>query len=281
MILPKFDRKSAAKQGKNARKYQYLIFDEKKLLKGDVKAYRMGKLEEEKPALLQDAEKGPVLSYEEIKEKDFFEVASIVGKYRNIKSQEREELEKKIYSELQGRLGEIEKAAFDKGYSEGFKQGNSDIQNKLDIEVEQQIGKVTDLVNEVLSSRTQLLSDRVRDSYKLLNNIARWIIMRELKDDGQYIQTLLQKLLLNMEAKNDVVVYVSEQKFSQLEEALESVQNNIGKLKNVRIVKKPELENDAGLIIECENGTVDGSVETQMQNIDRIFTEQIEEVDDA
>jgi flagellar assembly protein FliH len=53
-------------------------------------------------------------------------------------------------------------------------------------------------------------------------------------------------------------------------EIITAVESKIGQLLNVRIEIVPEI-NYPGIILESENGLIDGSLEGVFQNIDKIF----------
>lgn len=51
---------------------------------------------------------------------------------------------------------------------------------------------------------------------------------------------------------------------------VEAVEARLGQLSNVRVEIVPEI-NHPGIILESENGLIDGSLEGVFQNIDKIF----------
>ena len=53
-------------------------------------------------------------------------------------------------------------------------------------------------------------------------------------------------------------------------EIIQTVEARLGQLSNVRIEIVPEI-NHPGIILESENGLIDGSMEGVFENIDKIF----------
>jgi flagellar assembly protein FliH len=57
-------------------------------------------------------------------------------------------------------------------------------------------------------------------------------------------------------------------------EVIQTVETRLGQLTNVRVEIVPEI-NHPGIILESENGLIDGSLEGVFQNIDKIFEQVV------
>jgi flagellar assembly protein FliH len=57
-------------------------------------------------------------------------------------------------------------------------------------------------------------------------------------------------------------------------EIIQTVQARLGQLSNLRIEIVPEIQHP-GIILESENGLIDGSLEGVFQNIDKIFEQVV------
>jgi len=97
-----------------------------------------------------------------------------------------------------------------------------------------------------------------------------------LKEDGAYVERLLEKLLLEMQARQNLLIQVSQNDFKSMPEVLQHVQSRLGELKNVRV----EIDSDIhskGMIIQSDNGIVNATMEEQFKNLDKVFEDVLVE----
>ena len=127
------------------------------------------------------------------------------------------------------------------------------------------------MVNFVLQTQEEIINQQKSEIYLLLKNLAKWIVLRELKDDGQYISRLLERLVQEMQVKSNLLIKVNKKSFEGMEEVLETVQDNLGKLNNVRVEVDYDVSEN-GLIVEADNGIIDGTLEEQFKKLDELFS---------
>ena len=115
-----------------------------------------------------------------------------------------------------------------------------------------------------------IITNQKKEIYLLLRNLSKWIILKELNDDGKYIERLLEKLLLEIQARQNLLIQVNANDFAQMPEVLAHVQTRLGELKNVRI----EIDSailTSGIIIESDNGIINATMEEQFKSLDKLF----------
>ena len=96
--------------------------------------------------------------------------------------------------------------------------------------------------------------------------------LKELSSDEEYIERLLERLIQEIETKDNLLIQVNKTKFDAMPEVLERVEERIGALKNVRVEIDYDIENENGIIIESANGIINGSMEQQLRSLDKLFT---------
>ncbi len=203
-------------------------------------------------------------------EKSNFKISPIVKEHRGLNAQEHDEREKKFLDEVNRRVAEIEAQAYEKGMAEGRKAGQEEVYNETRAAVEEKIISFTEMVNYVLQTQEEIINQQKSEIYLLLKNLTKWIILRELKDDGQYIERLLTRLVQEMQTKSNLLIKVNKNAFKGMDEVLESVEESLGKLNNVRVeIDFESAEN--GLIVEADNGIIDATMEEQLSKLDDIF----------
>ena len=199
-----------------------------------------------------------------------FKVNPIVEKLRGLKDQEEQEYEATVAKEVARRIAEIQDDAFKAGFDEGVNQGREEIFNEMRSVVDQKLENFSAMVTEVLKTQEDIITNQKKEIYLLLRNLSKWIILKELNDDGKYIERLLEKLLLEIQARQNLLIQVNANDFAQMPEVLAHVQTRLGELKNVRI----EIDSailTSGIIIESDNGIINATMEEQFKSLDKLF----------
>lgn len=199
-----------------------------------------------------------------------FKISPIVQKHRGIKAQEEQEVEDRIAEEVERRVNAIQDEAYQKGHEEGIRYGREEVYNQTRAQIEDKLSSLDQMIGDVLTTQSRILRHQKNQLYQLINTLTKWVILRELKQDGKYVERLFEKLITEMQTKTNLFVQVKESDFNQMPDVLEVVQTKLGNLHNVRVEINHDLEGP-GLILECENGIINGSFNEQMKGLDRLF----------
>ncbi len=205
-----------------------------------------------------------------------FKVNPIVEKFRGLKDQEEREYEEAVEKEVVRRVAEIQDEAFKSGFDEGVNQGREEIFSEMRNVVDLKLDNFSQMVTEVLKSQDQMIVDQKKEIYMLLRNLSKWIILRELKEDGTYIERLLEKLLLEIQARQNLLIQVNANDFASMPEVLEHVQARLGELKNVRVEIDSAITT-GGIIVESDNGIINATYEEQFKSLDKLFEDVLVE----
>ena len=203
-------------------------------------------------------------------QKTGFKISPIVQKHRGIKAQEEQELEDRINDEVERRVAAIQEEAYQKGYEEGIRYGKEEVYDQTRAQIEEKLSALDQMISDVLSTQHRILRHQKNQLYQLINTLTKWVILRELNTDGKYVERLLEKLITEMQTKSNLFIQVKEADFAGMPEVLEAVQKKMGGLHNVRTEINHDLEGP-GLILECENGIINGSFNEQMKGLDKLF----------
>ncbi|AYF45568.1 MULTISPECIES: FliH/SctL family protein [Halobacteriovorax] len=199
-----------------------------------------------------------------------FDLNPIVHEARGIRAQEDSDFEQAVREEVEKRIQQVKEEAYREGLELGKEEGRKEVREELSASAEEKILLLNDMVSEVLSSRIKLLSAQKMQTYNLLRTIAKWVVLKELKDDGEYIVRLLEKLIVEAQTRDNLLIRVNEKHFEQMPEVLEVVQEKVGELKNARVEIDFDIE-APGIIVESSNGIVNGSLKTQLESLDKLF----------
>lgn len=205
--------------------------------------------------------------------KNNFKIDDIVRDSRGLARQEQSDVEIKIQQEVKRRL----EAAYEQAYQEGLERGREEGKEAAMAEFHEALGQKVEDFGQVIA-QVQGQSDKIMEKnrsevYEFVKRFTKWIILKEV-NEKVYLEGLLEKLILELNARKNLIVKVGRANFSQMPEVIAAVEARLGQLQNVRIEIVPEI-NHPGIILESENGLIDGSLEGVFQNIDKIFEQVV------
>lgn len=206
-------------------------------------------------------------------QKNNFKIDDTVRDYRGLSRQEQNDLEQKIQQEVKRRLD----AAYEDAYKEGLEKGKAEGKEIAIQELHEAMGQKVEDFGQVIA-QVQGQSDKIMERnrhevYEFIKRFTKWIVLKEI-NEKVYLETLLEKLILELNARKNLIVKVGKANFAQMPEVIQTVEARLGQLSNVRIEIVPEI-NYPGIILETENGLIDGSMEGVFQNIDKIFAQVV------
>lgn len=198
-----------------------------------------------------------------------FNILSMVRNHRGIEEQEKYDYENDVATQVQAKLEQLKMDGFEEGKrlgrEEGYEFAYKEAKEKFDL----QAGEVQKIVDDVLEQSKDTLLKNQKNAYRMIKNLTKWVLLREI-DAEEYLPTLLEKLIHEINIKNNLVVRVNTKSFKDMPSVVEKVEAKIGELKNARIEVDLDMEYP-GLILETENGIIDGSFKAQMESINKLF----------
>ncbi len=209
-----------------------------------------------------------------------FKVNPIVEKHRGFKDQEEAEYEARVQSEVEKRVQRIQEDAYRAGFEQGVEEGREEVFTQTRREVEEKLEDFSAMITDVLQTHEMIFSKQQKEMYRLIRNLSKWITLKELENDGKYLERLLEKLLLEIQTRNNLLIQVNINDFQRMPEVLEVVQSRLGEMKNVRIEVDPAIET-RGLIVESDNGIINATLEEQFKSLDKLFEQVLVESSEA
>ena len=266
----------ATKVWGNVEEYKFQNFAEVEADSAKVKEFEFKPLLSSTQALAKSEFQKIIKDERENARHNQFKVNPIVEKFRGLKDQEEREYHERVELDVAKRIAEIQEEAFKAGFEEGVNQGREEIFNEMRNVVDQKLDNFSEMINNVLHSQEDLIEKQKKEVYTLIRNLTKWIITRELKDDGAYIERLLERLLLEIQARQNLLIQVGQADFNSMPEVLNHVQSRLGELKNVRVEMDSSMKT-RGMVIETDNGIVNANLEEQFRNLDKLFEDVLGE----
>jgi flagellar assembly protein FliH len=198
-----------------------------------------------------------------------FKISDIVRESRGINRQEQKDFEEKLNKQVDEKFKSVRELGYNEGLligkREGYEQAYNEALEVFSAKIQEMEGYVQNL-----KQQTDVVFEKNRqDTYSLIKNLTKWVILKEI-NDKEYLPRLLEKLVLELNQKANLLIKVNSENFAEMPHVLEEVQKKLGKLTNVRVEIGSELQHQ-GIILESEHGILDGSLEAQFKNLDRLF----------
>ncbi|MBL6989314.1 MAG: hypothetical protein ISR65_06035 [Bacteriovoracaceae bacterium] len=217
-----------------------------------------------------EVEKDRVLEERERAISNSFKINPIVKEHRGFFKQEEKVRETRIKKDVERQIDRIKEEARKQGYEEGVKQGREDVYNQTKVEAEEKIERLSDYILEVVSLKEEIMQKQKKEIFELIKNLCRWVILRELEQDGEYLSRLLEKLIEEIKVKSNLLLKVNADEFENMSEVLRVIKEKIGQIPNVRVEVDHDMDKH-GIILESENGIIDASLPMQFQYLEKLF----------
>jgi flagellar assembly protein FliH len=201
--------------------------------------------------------------------KSSFRIDDNVRESRGISRQEKGDFEGRIEQEVERRLEEAYKQAYAEGIEKGRAEGKEEAMNDYHEALGQKVEDFAQVIAQVQQQSTRIGETSKAEIYEFVKRFTKWIVLKEI-NEKVYLEALLEKLLLELNVRKNLIIKVGRAQFSDMPEVVKAVEARLGQLSNTRIEIVPELSHP-GIILESENGLIDGSMEGVFKNIDKIF----------
>jgi flagellar assembly protein FliH len=173
-----------------------------------------------------------------------------------------------VLEETQRKASEIEKEAYEKGFSEGQEAG-AELGEKM---AEASLKQYSASLEALNGLRKGLFETSEREVIRLALEIARKIIKREVAIDEELILALVRVALERVADQALITVRVNPKDYNAIERHRAASANGGALGESVKLVEDPLIAR-AGCIIETESGTIDARIEEQLREIEKGFFE--------
>jgi flagellar assembly protein FliH len=201
--------------------------------------------------------------------KNDFKIDDMVKDYRGLSRQEQTDLEKKIQVEVNKRVEAAYQKAYAEGLAKGEAMGREEAVARHTTELSGNVDEFVTLIGGLQDQTAAYITQHRAEVYEFIKRFTKWIVMKEI-NEKVYLEQLLEKLILELNCRKNLIVKVGRAQFEAMPDVMKTVEARLGQLQNTRIEIVPELRHP-GIILESENGLIDGSLEGVFANIDRVF----------
>jgi len=156
-------------------------------------------------------------------------------------------------------------------YETGLRAGDGAARKALEAETRAAIDRLTATIVDVAATRAEIIERAEADTVRLAIEIARRILHRELTVDVNALKALTKSALQKLQSKeiHRVRVHPGQEKLVRA-----SLLEN-GRGQGVEVIADPSLP-PGGILFDIGRGVLDASVGTQLDEIARGLTDQLD-----
>jgi flagellar assembly protein FliH len=166
------------------------------------------------------------------------------------------------------KASEIEKEAYEKGFSEGERAGRETGEKMVEAVLKQ----YTKTLEELKGLRHNLLTGSEREVVRLALEVAKKVVKREASVDDELILALVKVALSRLADQSVMTVRVNPKDCQSILQYRESPGHRDSWHDGIKLVEDP-LITRGGCLIETDSGVIDARVEEQFREIEKGFFE--------
>lgn len=215
-----------------------------------------------------------LLSEVEVAQTNDFLIHDDVSKYRGLKKAREDSISETVEKRVADEVEKLKKEAFNKGYQDGLEKGMQELVAKEQKAVDQKIEEVGAMVHNVLTKQDELLNLQEKENYKFLREVTKWICLKELDKDNDYLERLFSKVISENKESTKISFVLGSGIRASFPEAVsvlkESFDQKYGE--NVQIKDGDQLDRDA-IDVELEQTILKVGFNDQIQVLNELFSE--------
>jgi len=159
-----------------------------------------------------------------------------------------------------------EKEAREKGYAEGFKQGELDAKEEFKPFLE----TTQNIIQELSGFRKKMYSKVEREMIEMVISLVKKVIHFELSTREDSVQDMIRLAVQSVLDKESMTIQINPRDKEYAESFRPELQHMFGEIKNITFEPQTGIER-GGCIIETNFGTVDARMDKLGEQIDKIL----------
>lgn len=207
------------------------------------------------------------IDYEAIHNEKMKEIEKLVKQRMAEAEKQAQTIIHDAYEDAKGIYENAKKDGFEKGRPEGYETGKDEA-NLL-------IKEALNIKNEVLKTKKNIVEGLEEQSIKLVIHTVEKILNKEVKDTYDTIIGLVKAGLSKCAYTESLVLRVSPDDYNYTESAKNKILCLAENIDDITIKQEPSLKKGS-CIIDTVSGSIDCSIETQLNQIKSLFTEILE-----
>jgi flagellar assembly protein FliH len=229
-----------------------------------IESFEPSKLKSIKSLRYSEVKQGAI-NYD-VQKSSRFKLSELARGPLSVEVEEEERIEREIQARLKERFESIKDEVTKQAYEAGFSKGTEEAKKEFLTQMKPRIDQFEGLLQDLEISKTEIYKANEEFLIRLINRMAKAVILRELKEDTDYTKRLILQILDRLGTKDNIKIFVGEKAISSAEAIKEGLAQSLGQLKNVAIELDSSITH-RGCRVETEFGEVDARIDVQIENL--------------
>lgn len=163
-------------------------------------------------------------------------------------------------------------------YDEGFSAGNLEAQDIYESRIQEAKNELSEIKKELLTAREELFVKTESEMIALVIRTLERMISKINKEDEELVTTLVHRSVMGLTHINHIVVRIAEEDAGQSESIRNKLMLGQERIDTVEI-KIDETLTRGCCVVETDRGTINASLDLQLERVRRAFRSLVEELD--
>jgi flagellar assembly protein FliH len=181
------------------------------------------------------------------------------------------EMEAKIFQQAKEKILILEKEAYEKGFTQGEKDGLELGQKRI----ETMIGQLNNVLRDIERQRIDLYNKYIKEMVQLVLSIAKKVLHREVNIQEDTIAFTLQEAFKYVLDQRKVFVHLNPVDYQFLLSHRERSPFSGEEMRRIQLVEDPAISRGSSLL-ETSFGDIDATLENQFDQIASLIWQEIE-----
>lgn len=152
------------------------------------------------------------------------------------------------------------------GYAQGYQEGLNKAESDIKLQYASMIDEARQVLQQAYAARNEIIQEAEPFLVDLSCSIARKIVHQQLSDSQDRVVELIKKALSRKKEKGTVVLCVSPEQFSYIQDASEELALAVDSQADLQVLPDASVK-DHGCVIRTSFGSIDARIETQLSEI--------------
>jgi|GEM_PF-743523 len=195
-----------------------------------------------------------------------FSINPLVRDGLGVNEEEQRVIESRVNDQVRVLTEQARQSGMKAGYEEGLRKGRDEAARTFRVDAEKRLAGLDSLIAEFENARQKIFQANEHFLIELVYRISRMVMLRELKDDREYVTRLARGILERMGVKENIKIRVSARDLETAGLVREGLERELGTLKNLTIEASAQVTS-GGCQVETEWNAIDATIDTQLQGV--------------
>jgi flagellar assembly protein FliH len=186
----------------------------------------------------------------------------------SVQDEELRVIREMVNQEVQEVSGAAQKEGFQQGYEEGVRQGREAAYAEIKAHGESQLAQIKNFLNAAESAKFEIYKTNEKILMQLIFRLSKMILLRELKQDRQYLERLVESLIKEAHPKEYLVIRVHPDDLEVIQILEPEIKTTLQHLNQIKIETSLQVP-VGGCHVETVWIHIESEIETQLKSIEK------------